>query len=147
MVDRTYDPGQPCVADLSPVPFDRPAFPLTLPPAAKKGQKKPYSEQLFEDVSPAASGRVQFSRKTRQRVYRTDARASAKVLERGLRESGSAGAETEIPAKPHCRVEIVTPGGRTVEQLWAAGVPWPLYSASESARSWLVHFKRSTREG
>lgn len=150
MVDREYQPSQPCVTDLSPVPFDRPAFPLILPVNKKGAAGQPFTQQVYEAADAGAPGHVRFSAKTVQRVYPTDAKSAEKILARDHR-AGARGAEagTEavrpltLAAKPRWRVEIKVPGGKSVEQLWAPSVPWPVYSASSTTRSWMVEFNRS----
>ena len=150
MVDREYQADQPCVNDLSPVPFDRPAFPLIVPVSKKGAPGKPFTQRVFEAADTAAPGHVRFSSKTVQRVYPTDAKAAEKILARDQRE-GSRGAEAgaeavrplTLAAQPRWRVEIKVPGGKSVEQLWAPSIPWPVYSASSTTRAWMVEFNRS----
>jgi len=144
MIDRHYEPGHPCLADLSPVPFDRPAFPLAVPAAMQRGAAA-VQETVYEATRPAEEGRVQFAGKTRQRVFRTDAKAAAKLIARP--EPGVPAWKGKLPAAPRCRVELIGAGRGKVEQLWAAGIPWPVYSASSTARCWLVDFKRGSTEG
>ena len=70
----------------------------------------------------------------------------AQTVARGLAHAGTAW-HGRLPAAAACRVEIVAPGGQKVEQLWATGVPWPLYTATATTRSWLVNYQRSRKEG
>jgi hypothetical protein len=89
---------------------------------------------------------VQFGGKVIQRVYRCDAKLGAQTMARGLREAGTAWGG-KLPAIPACRVELVASGGEKIEQLWAPGIPWPLYTATATTRSWLVDFQRQRKEG
>jgi hypothetical protein len=143
IIDRQHDPSKPALVDLSPVPFDRPAFPLLLPEKQKMAARRAPRETVYEGVSAAAAGRVRFGGTTRQRVYRVDTRSASAVIARGLRAAGASW-PGKLPASPACRVEILAPGGQRVEQLWAAGIPWPIYSATPTQLSWLVEFKRAT---
>jgi len=147
MIDERYDLGKPCVSELSPVPFDRPAFPLALPARTRTPKWEDCTEIAYERTQTSRSGGVAFSGRTVQRVYRSDAKAGAKVMARGARSAGGASPLKSWPATPRCRVEIVGPRGETVEQLWAARIPWPVYSGSATKRCWLVNFKRAATEG
>jgi len=147
MIDERYDAGKPCVSQLSPVPFDRPAFPLALPAKTKIPRWDGCTEVAYERTQAPRSGGVSFSGRTLQRVYRSDAKAGARVVARGARSAGGASPMKSLPAAPRCRVEIVGPRGETVEQLWAAQIPWPVYSGSATKRCWLINFKRAATEG
>jgi hypothetical protein len=146
LIDRSHDAAQPGLVEMSPVPIDRPVFPLLLPAPPKKGSPPPSSETRYETVRPAAPGHVQFGGQVLQRVYRCDRKIGTQTVARGLRAAGAAW-RGKLPAAPACRVEIVGSGGEKVEQLWAAGIPWPLYTASANTRSWLVEFQRNRKEG
>src|SRR5207249_367460 len=105
------------------------------------------TEMAYEGTHAPVSGGVAFSARMVQRVYRSDAKAGAKVLDRSGRSAGGAPALKKLPAAPRCRVEIVGPRGETVEQLWAARIPWPIYSGTATKRCWLVNFKPAATEG
>src|SRR5262249_41355379 len=90
MIDRSHDAGQPGLVEMSPVPIDRPASPLLLPQAARKGSASPPSETQYDTVRAAAPGRVQFGGKVLQRVYRCDAKTGAQTVARGLAHAGTA---------------------------------------------------------
>src|SRR5439155_24039945 len=132
---------------LSPVPFDRPAFPLALPADATAAAREGCTEMAYEGTRAPSAGGVAFSVRTVQRVYRSDARSGAKVMARSARTAGGAPAPKRLPAAPGARVEIVGPRGETVGQLWAGGIPWPIYSGSATKRCWLVNFKPAGTEG
>jgi hypothetical protein len=144
MLDRKYPGDIPCLTEFSPVPIDRPAFPLLLPPAGKNGGA-PYREVVHEDTtSPTGDGRVGFKHAVRQRVYRADARSGSQFIERGLRELQKTGLRENIPFGGGCRVELIGAGGHPVEQVWSSRYPWPVYSATETARCWLVEYKKAS---
>src|SRR5262245_37905939 len=52
ILDRRYQPGEPCLTDLSPVPFDRPVFPVVLP--GKNEAKGAYREEVHRSVTGTA---------------------------------------------------------------------------------------------
>jgi hypothetical protein len=144
LIERHYEPARPGLAELSPVPIDRPAFPLRVPEAAVAGG--PPSETVYDGVRSAPTGRVQFGGRTRQRVYACGPAAGRARLRQGLREAGHT-VPAKLAASPRCRVELFAPGGEKVEQLWSPAIPWPLYSASATTRAWLIDFRPGSPRG
>ena len=82
------------------MPFDRPAFPLALPPGAKSADREGCTERAYEGTRAPASGGVAFSARTVQRVYRSDVKVRREGHGPQHRSAGGAPALKRLPAAP-----------------------------------------------
>jgi hypothetical protein len=159
--ERTFvergTPGEPFISDVSPVPIALPApmpglpkpkagtagtanaQPGAAPPAAGSGDPGP------GDGQPAAIGgppQFTFGQRITQRTEPVDAGVGRAMIERGmapLKRHRGAGLE---PAGIARFLTTIEGSGRRIEQVWDDTTPWPIYTESQTSRSWLVDYKK-----
>jgi hypothetical protein len=127
-------PGEPFVSEVSPVPIALPA------PEGGDSAAKAAS------VSPPAGGGTaplfSFGTRYHQKTDPVEASVGEAKIQRGmepLRRRREAGLEPS--GIPRYLTVIDGPGAR-IEEVWDDTTPWPLYSETQSSRSWLVDFKK-----
>lgn len=129
-------PPFPVVGDDSLIPYDFPVLPFL--PRAPSGQKTGELTRTF-GVTEDMDG-LKFARDVTQIEHqnRSVEQFVNKELADYLKSKGwDAGELAMIELKRKF-------DGMTVKQVWSAELPWPLYSESATARSWLWEFERPT---
>ncbi len=137
--------GEPFVSDVSPVPI---ALPTPLPgvkphaSAARTGAKE---EAPAADNPPAttAGGPPLFSFGPRyaQRAEPVDAGVGRARIESGMEPLKQHRQASLEPAGIPRFQTIIEGAGQRIEQEWDDITPWPLYSQTQTSRSWLVDYQ------
>jgi hypothetical protein len=138
--------GEPFVSDVSPVPI---ALPTPMPGLSTHGSAA-HSETKAGTSAPdgqpatAASGPPLFNFGPRftQRTEPVDAGVARVKIESGmepLKQRRQAGLE---PAGIPRFQTVIEGAGQRIEQEWDDTTPWPLYSQTQTSRSWLVDYQK-----
>lgn len=126
-------PDEPFVSEISPVPIALPK-PEGSPTPPKTTLSPPHSE----GPAPAFSFGARYHAKTDP----VDAAIGQAKIQRGmepLRRRREAALEPS--GIPRYLTVIDGPGAR-IEEVWDDTTPWPLYTETQSSRSWLVDYKK-----
>jgi hypothetical protein len=122
------------VSEVSPVPIALPAPEGNNPP--------PKSISLSPRGADGPAPAFSFGRRFNQKTDPVDASIGQAKIQHGmapLRRRREAGLEPS--GIPRYLTVIDGPGVR-IEEVWDDTTPWPLYSETQSSRSWLVDFKK-----
>jgi hypothetical protein len=141
LVERPV-PGEPFISELSPVPlaFSGRALPGTLEGAA--GNPPPNEERSLAVGTAQHSVAFTFGSRLEQRSEPVDAGVGRARIEQGLSGlSLTRRAGLEPAGVPRYSTIIEGPGLR-VEQIWDETTPWPLFTQTDTSRSWLVTFAK-----
>ena len=139
-------PGEPFVSEVSPVPI---ALPTPMPGMGAQGSgASPGSEHgpPAADHPPAAAAGgpplFSFGPRYSQRTEPVDAGVGRAKIDSGmepLKRRREAGLE---PAGIPRFLTVIEGPGQRIEQVWDESTPWPLYSQTQTSRSWLVDYKK-----
>jgi hypothetical protein len=148
--------GEPFVSDVSPVPI---ALPVPMPGRQEKavatGAKSstgapPATAETggtaHADGQPAAASGgaplFTFGHRLSQRTEPLDAGVGRAKIESGmavLKRPRGAGLE---PAGIARFLTVIEGSGHRIEQVWDETTPWPIYTQTDTSRSWLVDYKK-----
>jgi hypothetical protein len=159
-------PGEPFVSQMSPVPIalavpearrsvpsaveedgKRSAPPAELPEgkaeeAGGEGEVSARSSRTADGSSAPGPPAFGFGQRFSHRTEPLDAGAGQAMIQRGLRPLNlPLSANLEAFGVPRFLTVIEAPGLR-VEQVWDESTPWPLYSQTDTSRSWLVVYTK-----
>ena len=139
-------PGEPFVSEVSPVPI---ALPTPMPGMGAQGSgASPGSDHgpPAADHPPAAAAGgpplFSFGPRYSQRTEPVDAGVGRAKIDSGmepLKRRREAGLE---PAGIPRFLTVIEGPGQRIEQVWDESTPWPLYSQTQTSRSWLVDYKK-----
>jgi hypothetical protein len=127
-------PGEPFVSEVSPVPIALPSPKGSITPAKTANPSPPGNE----GPAPAFS----FGQRFHEKTDPVDAGVGEAKIQRGmepLRRRREAGLEPS--GIPRYLTVIDGPGAR-IEEVWDDTTPWPIYTETQSSRSWLVDYKK-----
>jgi hypothetical protein len=151
-------PGEPFVSDVSPVPI---ALPVPMPglpnaksgavggantpagtPPSAAGTGEPAPPDGQQTVGTSGPPAFTFSQRLSQRTETLDAGVGRAMIESGmapLKRRRGAGLE---PAGIARFLTMIEGSGRRIEQVWDDATPWPIYTETQTSRSWLVDYKK-----
>jgi hypothetical protein len=150
--------GELFVSDVSPVPIALPV-PMPGPQPEQSGATGSANSSAGTPLSTAGNGGTAhpegqqaaatggpplftFGRRLSQRTEPLDAGVGRAKIESGmavLKRSRGAGLEPEGIAR---FLTVIEGASQRIEQVWDETTPWPIYSQTQTSRSWLVDFKK-----
>jgi hypothetical protein len=138
-------PGEPFVSELSPLPL---AFAAESNQTVEESRPADAGSRPVEAGSPSAKTdgpqplAFTFGPRLTARMEPVDAGVGRAKIERGMaalkRERSAALEPAGIPRF----VSVYEGPARRVEQVWDETTPWPLYTETETSRSWLVTYTK-----
>lgn len=160
--ERTFveraSPGEPFVSDVSPVPLALPAPMPGFPPlksAAAGGANTAvgaglsldnHDEAVHREGNPASAsaGPALFTLDQRlsQRTDPVDAGVGRARIESGMQPLKRRREAALEPAGIPRFLTVIEGSGRRIEQVWDETTPWPIYSQTQTSRSWLVDYQK-----